>query len=229
MHTTIAYNTVQIMPRPTTLKHPLADLRRLAGLGRQQLASHLGVSRVTVEKWERGERAFPALQRQNVFRETGVCPGWLADPQAPIHTADGHPYTRAEFDRWNAWRDGRASAPDGPLPAGLTGVGGRRLGPDYRHDCCPGPGELLGEGPVAALSPREVGAWQRRMAQERLRHLHGALMDRVRGVGACLRKPEDEDRLLKLMARVREIFPEAEPLPDAETRQIMANWQAGGR
>ena len=217
------------MSRPTTLQHPLADLRRRAGLGRQQFALRLGVSRVTVEKWERGERAFPAAQRHRVFRETGVCPGWLADPQGPIHTADGHPYVREEFDRWNAWREGRAGAPDAAWPAGLTGLGGRRLGPLHRRDCCPGPGELLAEGPVEGLTPRAVGAWQRRLARERVRRLHEALLDLVRGVGACLRTPADEDRLLKLMTLVRESFPDARPLPEAEIRPFPGNCPTAGR
>jgi DNA-binding XRE family transcriptional regulator len=202
------------MSRQNSLSHPLVQVRTLAGLGRQQLASRIGVKPVTVEKWERGERSFTAEQRYKVFRACGVCPGWMANPIGPIHTADGHPYTREEFDRWSIWRDKPVPNAVGEALPGIVGMGGRRLGPHYDRGCCSGAVELLREGPLETVRPKMAKALQNCLQSWRLKGLHEGLMELARGVGNCLRKPEDEDRILRAISRLRECFPEAKLVPD---------------
>ena len=189
------------MSRPNSLNHPLVLLRQQLGLGRQQFSLRLGVSQVTVEKWERGERTFSAVQRQKVFRETGVCPGWLADPQGPIHTADGYPYTAKQYEHWQAVK--------GPVQSN-----GRRLGQHYCRNCCPGVMELLAHGPAAPeADARRIQRLSRAGLLERLRQ---QLVDLARGVAASARRVEDEDRLLAALAALRRIFPGVQPRPDPD-------------
>jgi transcriptional regulator with XRE-family HTH domain len=66
------------MSRPTTVRHPLATLRKALVLGRTQLAARLGISRPALEKIERGRNPFDAALCNRAFIVTGVCPGWLA-------------------------------------------------------------------------------------------------------------------------------------------------------
>ncbi len=189
------------MSRPNRLNHPLVHLRQQLGIGRQQFALHLGVSQVTVEKWERGERTFSATQRQKVFRETGVCPGWLADPQGPMHTADGHEYTFDEYQRWKAC--------EGPPPPA-----GQPVGPHYSRDCCPGVTELLAYGPTAQeAGPLRI---QRLSREGLLGRLRQQLVELARGVAESARRLEDEDRLLAALASLRRLFPKAVPKPDPD-------------
>ena len=93
------------MPRPTTIEHPLATLRKAVYLGRVQLSARLEMSRSALEKVERGRNPFAALLRERVFAVTGVCPGWLATQDGPIHSCDGHPFDCPQLARWERWRD----------------------------------------------------------------------------------------------------------------------------
>ena len=50
------------------------------------------MSRTALEKVERGRNPFTVLFRERVFAATGVCPGWLATQDGPIHSCDGYPF-----------------------------------------------------------------------------------------------------------------------------------------
>ena len=144
------------MSRPTAVVHPLATLRAALRLGRTQLALRLAISRPALEKIERGRNRFGAALRNRTHVATGVCPGWLSDPDRPVHTADGHPMTPAELTRWEAWQDGVKASPD---PSGApTAVGGRPLGPLYRKGCCLGPALLLVHGPLEVAPAQSAKA-----------------------------------------------------------------------
>ena len=121
------------MPRPTTIEHPLATLRKAVYLGRVQLSARLEMSRPALEKVERGRNPFTALLRERVFAATGVCPGWLASQDGPIHSCDGYPFDQNQLSRWEKWRD-QPPIPSAPLGV-VTGIGGRKLGPLHRRTC----------------------------------------------------------------------------------------------
>jgi DNA-binding transcriptional regulator YiaG len=52
------------MPRPTTIQHPIATLRKAVSLGRNQMSARLKMSRAALEKVERGRNPFSALLRE---------------------------------------------------------------------------------------------------------------------------------------------------------------------
>ena len=137
------------MSRPTTIQHPIATLRKAVDLGRDQMSTRLEMSRPALEKVERGRNPFTALMRERVFAATGVCPGWLASQDGPIHSCDGYPFDCAQLARCERWRD-QPSLP--AAPAGVViGIVGQKLGPLYRRTCCPGPARILAYAPVEAV------------------------------------------------------------------------------
>ena len=51
--------------------------------------------------------------RWNSRASTGVCPGWLATQDGPIHSCDGYPFDSAQLARCERWRD-QPSLPAAP-------------------------------------------------------------------------------------------------------------------
>ncbi len=126
------------MARPDTLEHVVTRLRRIIGFRRKELADRIGISTSYLEKIERGEREMTEPIRDQIVAATGISPRCLVEnnPAHELSTVDGHPFTRAEFDRWRAWRD-VAPAPKEALATYLqqnpqAGFGGRPLGPHAR-------------------------------------------------------------------------------------------------
>jgi DNA-binding XRE family transcriptional regulator len=216
MRTVIPYTCIESkMSRPNQLTHRLVEFRKSAELSREKLALRIGVSAVTVEKWERQERSFPVRQIWKIFENTGICPGWLGGTHpGPIHTADGHPFSASEVDRWEAWLN--AKAPKVVCLSGQTGLGGRRLGPHYDRNCCPGPTDLLAYGPfeVSAAEQPQARHLQKMARDHAFLRLKSHFLDIARGVVASADKPEDEERLFKAIAALKKLFPEAKPQAD---------------
>ncbi len=204
------------MSRPTTVQHPLATLRKAARLGRVQLAVRLGMSRAALEKIERRRNPFTALLRERVFAATGVCPGWLATQEGPIHTCDGHPFDEIQLTRWEHWRE---QPPIPAVPEGVVvGIGGRNLGRKYRRSCCPGPDRILTYAPVESVNgdSKTVRQWQQQLEFGQRARLVANLIDRVRG--ACDWSLKHWDRgeapLWELMAQLDRLFPGIQPISD---------------
>jgi hypothetical protein len=57
-----------LMPRPTTIQHPIATFRTAVDLGRDQMSTRLKMSRPALEKVGRGRNPFTALLRERVLR-----------------------------------------------------------------------------------------------------------------------------------------------------------------
>ena len=148
------------MPRPTTIQHPIATLRKAVDLGRDQMSTRLNMSRPALEKVERGRNPFTALLRERVFAATGVCPGWLATQDGPIHSCDGYPFDQDQLSRWEKWCD-QPPIPSAPFGV-VTGIGGRKFGRLYRRTCCPGPDRILAHAPVEPVGGTQLTArqWQ---------------------------------------------------------------------
>lgn len=204
------------MSRPTEVVHPLATLRAALRLGRTQLALRLGISRPALEKIERSRNRFSAALRNRAHIATGVCPGWLSKPDAPIHTADGYPMTPAELTRWEAWQEGIKASPD---PSGApTAVGGRPLGSCYRKECCLGPDRLLVHGPleVAPAQSAKAKRFQKSLEEHHRRFLVQQLVDRARGIAhrALADWDEAEKPLWELVSAMERLFPDVTPMPD---------------
>lgn len=203
------------MSRPNQLTHRLVEFRKSAELSREKLARRIGVKAVTIEKWERQERTFPARQVWKTFETTGICPGWLGGTHGgPIHTADGHPFSASEVDRWEAWNT--AKTPQVVCLPGQMGMGGRRLGPHYNRSCCPGPTDLLAYGrfEVSATEEPQARLLQKMARDHAFQRLKFHFLDIARGVAVSAQKPEDEERLFKAIGALKKLFPEAKPLAD---------------
>lgn len=88
--------------RPSQLKHPVAVLRKIIGLGQKELADLIGCSISTLQSIELGpERlALSAELAQKIAEQTGVSVQWLAkgDPSVRPSTWNGGPYDRAFFE-----------------------------------------------------------------------------------------------------------------------------------
>lgn len=212
------------MSRHTTIQHSLATLRKAVNLGRVQMAARLKMSRPALEKVERGRNPFSALLRERVFVATGVCPGWLATQDGPIHSCDGYPFDQSQLSRWEQWRE---QPPIASAPLGvLIGIGGRNLGPLFRRTCCPGPDRILAHGPVdpvggTKLTARQFQKWiklnlRRTMAEN--------LIDRVRGAtqSALNDWEKGEAPFWELVAALDRLFPGVQPIRhpgDAEAFQ----------
>ena len=203
------------MPRPTTIEHPLATLRKAVYLGRVQLSARLEMSRPALEKVERGRNPFTALLRERVFAATGVCPGWLATQDGPIHSCDGYPFDQNQLSRWEKWCD-QPPIPPAPLSV-VIGIGGRKLGPLYRRTCCPGPGRILDHAPVEAVGGTQLDArqWQSWMKSSQRHRIAEDLVDRVRGATDLALKDweKGEAPFWELVAALDRLFPGVKPFP----------------
>ena len=202
------------MSRPTTIQHPLATLRKAVNLGRDQMSARLGMSRPALEKVERGRNPFTALLRERVFAATGVCPGWLATQDGPIHSCDGYPFDQDQLSRWEKWID-QPPIPSAPLGV-VTGIGGRKLGPLYRRTCCPGPDRILAHAPVEPVGGTQLTArqWQSWMKLNQRKRMAEDLVDRVRGATDLALKDweKGEAPFWEMVAAVDRLFPRVQPV-----------------
>ena len=90
--------------QPSPLKHVLAIVRTTVGLTQKELAAVLGCSVPTIQSIELGRLKLSEGLAQRVVENTGVDLACLLhnDPSQPVLDQTGQPYTRAEFDRWQA-------------------------------------------------------------------------------------------------------------------------------
>lgn len=95
------------MPRPAKNQHVVAVLRQAIGLGQQQLAARIGVSKSYIQKIELNERPLPAEAAKRIADHTGVAVDWLmaGNYRIPPSAAVGGRLTRERFDRHRAWKD----------------------------------------------------------------------------------------------------------------------------
>ena len=214
------------MSRPTTLQHPIATLRSVIELGRQQFATYLGISPVMLEKIERGERVFSPNLMDRMFKESGVCPGWLSNPTTPIHTADGHPYSALEWTRWRGWKESKVPV-ESLKPGTTSGAGGRRLGPHYSKACCPGLTRLLAniELNSTTLTKAQLRKVQANCKAYEAKELADQLVDLARGAADQGFADQDTDSLLKAMSALRKIFPKARLTPDPRDQKELERMQ----
>ena len=221
------------MSRPTTIQHPLATLRKAVNLGRDQMSVRLKMSRPALEKVERGRNPFTALLRERVFAATGVCPGWLATQDGPIHSCDGCPFDQDQLSRWEKWCD-QPPIPAAPLGV-VTGIGGRKLGPLYRRTCCPGPDRILAHAPVEPVGGTQLTArqWQSWMKLNQRKRMAEDLVDRVRGATDLALKDweKGEAPFWELVAAVDRLFPGVQPVghpADVEAGQKLLQEMSAG-
>ena len=170
-----------------------------------------------MEALERKNRRIKPAIIEALYRELGVCPGWIASGQGPIHTHDGHPYQIKEFLRWRDWR-GQLEEPEEPAVTPAVGYQGRRLGPLFRKDCCPSASRALLYGPIEG-SPEGTGsprAYQKSMEMDRIRQYAAGFLDLARGaVTQALKNPKTaEITLSEAASKIRLVFPEAKPEKD---------------
>ena len=202
------------MSRPTTIQHPLATLRKAVDLGRDQMSTRLKMSRPALEKVERGRNPFTALLRERVFAATGVCPGWLATQDGPIHSCDGYPVDQDQLSRWEKWCD-QPTIPSAPLGV-VAGIGGRKFGRLYRRTCCPGPDRILAHAPVEPVGGTQLTArqWQSWMKSNQRQRMADDLIDRVRGAAhSALKDWENgEAPFWELLGAVDRLFPGVKPV-----------------
>ena len=102
------------MARPSKNQHVVAVLRQAIGLGQQQLAARLGVSRSVIQKMELDERCLTGTNAKRIADHTGVELAWLlaGDYTQPPVAAAGGPLTRERYDRHRAWSEGVTPASD---------------------------------------------------------------------------------------------------------------------
>jgi transcriptional regulator with XRE-family HTH domain len=99
----------------SNLKHPVAVLRNLIGLGQKELAELVGYSTITIQSIELGKLGLSRALAERIAEETGVDPNWLLanDVKKPIVDYLGYPYTKMTYQvaRLEA-TDEMAFAPD---------------------------------------------------------------------------------------------------------------------
>ena len=182
------------------------------------MSARLKMSRPALEKVERGRNPFTALLRERVFAATGVCPGWLATEEGPIHSCDGYPFDEDQLSRWEKWCD-QPPIPSAPLGV-VTGIGGRKLGPLYRRTCCPGPDRILAHAPVEPVGGTQLTArqWQSWMKSNQRQRMAEDLVDRVRGATELALEDweKGEAPFWELVAAVDRLFPGVQPVSDDE-------------
>src|SRR5262245_36246182 len=85
--------------KPSKLRHPLAILRQLCGLGQKVLADLVKCAPVTIQRHENGSLPLRDDRAQRISDETGIHPKWLlnGDTSAPPMSARWQPFTRATF------------------------------------------------------------------------------------------------------------------------------------
>ena len=102
------------MPRPAKNQQVVAVLRQAIGLGQQQLARRIDVSKSVIQKIELNERTLTGEVAKRIADHTGVELNWLLDgdyTQPPNALAGGH-MTREKYDRHRAWMEGVKAATD---------------------------------------------------------------------------------------------------------------------
>ena len=82
------------------LRHPVAIVRQVIGLGQKELATLVGRSPRTIKAVELGQLKLGSDLADALARETGASLEWLirGDVQQPAVNADGHTYSKADFD-----------------------------------------------------------------------------------------------------------------------------------
>lgn len=205
------------MPQKTKLNHPISQLRIAAKLRRKELAQLIGMTAHTLEALEREDRRLKPAVIEALYRELGVCPGWIVSGKGPIHTHDGHPYRIKEYFRWRLWRDRVDENPEIEV-APAIGYQGRKLGHLFRKDCCPGASRSLLYGPIEG-SPKGTGsprAYQKRMELERVRQYATDFLELARGaVTQALKHPQTAEKTLSEAAsKIRLVFPDVKPEKD---------------
>ena len=180
----------------------------------------VGIATPTLEKLERSERRLSAVHIEQIFRATGVCPGWLTKATGPMHTADGYPFSRDEYLRWRNWMEGSPQprrgapvpSPSETAPAGGFGYARRNPGPLHAA-CCPDQRRLT------LISPPDsnLTAAQRRFAAKHnraadLNRLKHDLVDLARGV--AVQAGNNPQVLLEALHALRKLSPNARITPD---------------
>ena len=220
------------MPQKTKLNHPISQLWKAANLRRKELAALIGVSTETLQSIERKRRRPKPAIIEALYRELGVCPGWIVSGQEPIHTHDGHPYTVKEYLRWREWRE-RRDEKEEPILTQPIGYQGRRLGSFFKRDCCPGPGRDMLYGPIES-EPKGTGsprAHQKKMFKQRIGGYVSDFMNLARGaVRAALKDPQTaEIKLSEGIAKLRLVFPDAKPERDRLFEKLRNYYLRGGK
>jgi transcriptional regulator with XRE-family HTH domain len=92
--------------RPSPLRHPLAVLRQIIGLGQKQLAEHVGKSTPTIQAIELGKLKLSETLAARIEEETGVSAGWLlnGDVDRPIEHRSGAAYHKDDYELARAMR-----------------------------------------------------------------------------------------------------------------------------
>jgi transcriptional regulator with XRE-family HTH domain len=90
--------------RPSQLKHPVAVLRKIIGMGQKELADLVGCTVSTIQSIELGPnrlRLSPELAERISF-ETGACVTWLleGDPQKPPKEFFEAEFTKETYEDW---------------------------------------------------------------------------------------------------------------------------------
>lgn len=90
------------MSRPSALRHTLAVLRLVTGLGQKQLAAMTDCRPRTIQAVELGQNSLSTELAQKITDETGVDLDWLIadDISKPARARTGCNYTRATFVAW---------------------------------------------------------------------------------------------------------------------------------
>ena len=220
------------MPRKTKLTHPVSQLRVAANLRRKELAKLIGVEVGTLEAFERQNRRLKPAIIEALYRELGVCPGWIVSGQGPIHTCDGRRYTVKEFLRWREWRE-RLDEKEEPVVTPVIGYQGRKLGRLFKKDCCPGPHRNMLYGPIES-EPKGTGtprAFQKQLFNQRIGQYASDFMDLARGaVRVALKDPQTaEVKLSEGIAKLRLVFPDAKPERDRLFEKLKNYYLRGGK
>lgn len=90
--------------KPSKLRHPLAVLRQVCGLGQKEMAERVGRSTITIQKVENKGLALSEDLARRISHETGIALSWLLDGNAKVApaTVDGRPFTREIYERHRA-------------------------------------------------------------------------------------------------------------------------------
>lgn len=212
------------MSQKTKVNHPISQARIAAKLTRGELAALIGIETNTLEALERNNRRTKPAIIEALYRELGVCPGWIVSGQGPIHTHNGHPFQIREYLRWRAWRE-ELDKPEEPVVTQPTGYQGREQGPFFKRDCCPGPLRDMIYGPIEG-NPKGAGsprAYQKQMAKERIKQYAFDFMDLARGaVTEALKDPKTaEVKLSEAVSKIRLVFPDAKPEKDDSYGELL--------
>jgi transcriptional regulator with XRE-family HTH domain len=100
--------------RHSPLRHPLAVLRQIIGLGQKELAQRVGKSTSTIQAIELGKLKLSEDLAAKIEEQTGVNSLWLlyGDPTNPIKNKSGARYRKDDYEL--------ARAKHSPLPEGTN-------------------------------------------------------------------------------------------------------------